>query len=390
MKLLIATNLFPSAWDPQRAAFNHQQFERLAALDDVDIEVLTAIDFRQRLRGRRGDPAVSYLRSRHFTFVYPPRVGRSLHAAFWLASVRLQHGRRLRRERFDCLLGSWAYPDGVAVARLARRLRVPYAIKVHGSDINVQAEHALRRRQIAGALQGAGAVIAVSQALADKVVALGVQPARVHVLYNGVDSVQFSPGSRTAARQRLQLSEDIETVLFVGNLKAGKGCLDLLDSFADLAAQRPRMQLFYAGAGPAAGKLAQRAQQYGLASRVHPLGALAHAALPDWFRAADLVCLPSHNEGVPNVLLEAMACGTPVLASAVGGIPEVVPDFAGLLVPARDRLALTAALDAALQRAWDGPRIAAHAQGFRWADNVQRLHGILARIINDAGKGAAA
>ena len=378
LKILILTNLFPTPWDPLRGAFNRQQFERLGQRHDID--VLTAVDFRERLGGVRGEIAVANLRTDHFVFFYPPRIGRSLHAVTWLLSLWLQRGRRLRAAGYDCMLVSWAYPDAAAAGWLARRLGIPYAVKVHGSDLNVQASYPLRRRQIRAALRGAGAVVAVSRALADKAVAIGAEAARVHVHYNGVDSALFAPGSRSAARARLQLGADAPLLLYVGNLKSSKGCLDLLEAFPALLAVRPQARLVYVGAGPCGQELLERAAALGCAGQLSLVGAVAHDALGDWFRAADLLCLPSHNEGVPNVVLEAMACGTPVVASAVGGIPEVVPAHAGLLVPPHDRAALSAALIAASACEWDSAKIAAHAGGFRWDDNIGRLDCILQEI----------
>lgn len=378
MKILILTNLFPSPWDPLRGAFNRQQFERLGQRHDVD--VLTAVDFRQRLRGVRGEVTVSDLHTDHFVFVYPPRIGRSLHGACWLLSLWWQRGRRLRAGHYDCLLASWAYPDAAAVGWLARRLGIPYVVKVHGSDLNVQADHAWRRPQIRSALRHAGAVIAVSRGLADKAVALGAEASRVHVVYNGVDPVLFARRSRSEARVRLGLSADAPLLLYVGNLKSSKGCLDLLEAFPAVLEARPKARLIYVGAGPARAAMLERAAALGCTGRVQWVDAVPHAALGDWFNAADLLCLPSHNEGVPNVVLEAMACGTPVVASDVGGIPEVVPEYAGILVPPQAIAALSAALIDASGRSWDAARIAAHAGEFRWEDNVDRLDRILCDV----------
>jgi hypothetical protein len=146
MKILVLTNLFPTPWDPLRGAFNRQQFERLGRLHDVD--VLTAVDFRERFTGVRGKVEVAGLRTDHFVFVYPPRIGRALHAACWLVSLLLQRGRRLRAARYDCVLASWAYPDAVAAGWLARLLGIPYVVKVHGSDLNVQATRCVDRRSV--------------------------------------------------------------------------------------------------------------------------------------------------------------------------------------------------------------------------------------------------
>lgn len=375
MKILILTNLFPTPWDPLRGTFNRQQFERLGQRHEVD--VLTAVDFRERWRGIRGEVKVSNLHTDHFVFVYPPRIGRSLHAVCWLLSLWWQHGRRLRAAHYDCVLVSWAYPDGVAASWLARRLGIPCVVKVHGSDINVQANYALRRAQIRASLRSADAVVAVSHALAGKVTGLGVERARLRVIYNGVDHALFTPGSRSEARMRLGLSADVPLLLYVGNLKASKGCLDLLEALPAVLATWPKARLIYVGAGPARAALLERASALGCARQVQVLDAVAHANLGQWFRAADLVCLPSHNEGVPNVLLEAMACGIPVVASRVGGIPEVVPEYAGILVPPQATAALSEALIEAAGRRWDSARIAAHAGNFRWEDNVDQLERVL-------------
>jgi glycosyltransferase involved in cell wall biosynthesis len=382
MKLLVLTNLFPSPWDPRRAAYNRQQFEQLA-LDD-EVTVLTAVDFRQRLRKRRGDPGLERVRNRPFAFVYPPGVVRAWQPSFLLASLMAQQGTWLRRQRFDCLLASWAFPDGVAVARLARRWRRPYAIKVHGNDLNVMANDPTRAPLITDALRGAAAVIAVSQALADKAVTLGVDSSRVHVIYNGVDAERFKPGLRAQARQRLGVPADGERILFVGNLKVSKGCIDLVDALPRVLRTRQRLTLAFLGDGPDRAQLVRRIESLGLDRQALVLGEVAHASLADQYRAADVVCLPSHNEGVPNVLLEAMACGVPVVASRVGGIPEVVPDEAGILVPVRDTAALSTALESALARTWDPAAIANHAKAFRWDQNIESLRRVLAEVVAGA------
>ena len=375
MKVLILTNLFPTPWDPLRGAFNRQQFERLGQLHEVD--VITAVDFRERLGERRGAVTVNHLHTDHFVFVFPPGIGRSLHAVCWLLSLWWQRGRQIRAARYDCMLVAWAYPDAAAAGWLARRLCIPYVVKVHGSDLNVQANHLLRRPQIRSALVGAAGVVAVSRALATKAIALGAPPSNVHVLYNGVDTLVFSPESRAQSRARLGFSTYTPLLLFVGNLKASKGCLDLLEAFPALLAAQPQARLIYVGTGAARGTLLARAEALGCLDHVELAGAVAHAELGDWFRAADLLCLPSHNEGVPNVVLEAMACGTPVVASRVGGIPEVVPEYAGMLVPPHQRQALSTALINASARRWNHTRIAAHARGFRWEDNIRQLDAIL-------------
>lgn len=379
MKILALTNLFPTEWDPLRASFNRQQFDRLA--EHHDLEVLVAVDFRERRRGTQGErPALAHARSSHFTFWYPPGIGRSLHGLAWYASLLLQQGARLQRERFDLLLASWAYPDAVGTSLLARRLGIPYVVKVHGSDLNLQANYRLRRPQIAAALRGARSVVAVSAALATKVRELGIDDDRVHLLYNGVDGDLFSAGDAAGARDALNLPRDVPMVLYVGNLKPAKGCVDLLEALPQLLQRHPRLLFAFVGTGAAATTLRERSRQLGITDNILLAGSRPHDELADWMRAADLLCLPSHNEGVPNVVLEAMACGLPVVATRVGGIPEVLPEHAGIMVPPRDPAALARALDDALCRDWQGTEITAHAARFSWRDNIDRLD----RIVRDA------
>ncbi|WP_081996519.1 glycosyltransferase family 4 protein [Luteibacter sp. 9133] len=380
MKVLVLTNLFPTPWDPRRGTFNRQQFQRLGERHDVD--VLTAVEFRERMAGRQGETRVSGVREDWFTFYHPPGFGRFLNALCFFACVMWQRGREIRAARYDVVLASWAFPDAVAGAWMARLLGIPYVVKVHGSDLNVQAEARLRRPQIRQALRGAAGVVAVSRALAARAVSLGAHANTVETLYNGVDTRVFHRGDRTAARLRLGLPPEVPLVLYVGNLKATKGCHDLIDAFPQLVGRHHDARLVFVGSGASRAHLEDRAASLCCATAVHFEGAVDHAATADWFRAADVLCLPSHNEGVPNVILEAMACGTPIVATHVGGIPEVVPRHAGILVPPHQPHELGTALIEALERHFDATAIAGHAATFRWDENIDRLERILTHVAH--------
>jgi glycosyltransferase involved in cell wall biosynthesis len=380
MKVLILTNLFPTPWDPRRGTFNRQQFERLGERHEVD--VLTSVEFRERMGGRQGETRVSGVREDWFTFYHPPGFGRFLNALCFFACVMWQRGREIRAARYDVLLASWAFPDAVAGAWIARLLGIPYVVKVHGSDLNVQAESRLRRPQIRQALRGAGGVVAVSRALAERAVSLGAHAETVETLYNGVDTRVFHRGDRAAARLRLGIAPEVPLVLYVGNLKATKGCHDLIEAFPQLVRHHRDARLVFVGNGTSRANLEDRAASLCCATAVHFEGALDHAATADWFRAADILCLPSHNEGVPNVVLEAMACGTPIVATHVGGIPEVVPEHAGILVPPHQPHELGTALIEAFERHFDATAIASHAATFRWDENIDRLERTLTRVAH--------
>ena len=381
MKVLVITNLFGYPWDPTRGMFNQQQFDRLA--QRVELTVLVAVpwtDAIQRPRAywtARRDARQRWPYVDYFVFWYLPGVAQALHAVFFFLSLALQRPVRLFVHRYQALIGSWGFPDAVATSLIGRLRGTPVLMKFHGTDVNDYLNVPSKRWQIIKAVQNSHAVMCASAALGARLVQAGAASQRISVIYNGVDSARFFPMRSTANREVLGLPDDAKLLLFIGNLKPSKGCVDLLDAFIHVAATQPQLHLVFIGDGAARGTLTQRAASRGLTARVHLVGKIEHPHLPAWFAACDLFCLPSHNEGVPNVVLEAMACGVPVLATQVGGIPEVVPDFAGVLVPAQDSPALQAALRAALLRTWDAARIAEHARSFSWQSNIDRVMDLL-------------
>lgn len=388
LRVLIVTNLFADPFNASRATFNQQQFARLAK--QLDLKVMVPVSWleivRKPLAYRRlkREALERWPFADYVPFWYIPRVGRRLHAVFLFVSLMLQRLPTLLWGRWDCLFGSWGYPDAVAVAAIARLTGRPMIAKVHGSDVNVFTQEPARRRQICWALGRSAHVVAVSQALATRLVELGVDGRRIAVLYNGVDPSRFYPVPQPQARRELGYAEEDRIILFVGNVQASKGCMELVQAFAKLRQRVPRLKLVFVGAGPQQKALASECSSLGMADDVTFAGRLAHDQIVRWFGAADVFCLPSHAEGVPNVVLEAMACGTPVVATRVGGIPEVLPAYAGVMVPPKNVDALDEALFTALHSTWDRPRIAGHARTFDWDTNVSRLRS----LIEDAAQRA--
>ncbi len=379
--MLAVTNLYAFPWDPTRGVFNQQQFARLAEL--VDLKVLVPVPWpdalrrRRELRAARCDRAARE-RVDYFVFWYLPGVGRSLNGAFMLASLLLQRAGTVLRGDWHCLLGSWAFPDAVAVAALGKIARIPVVAKVHGTDINVYLDEPLKRMQIAVALRACRRVVAVSRALGARLEGIGVPVDRIAIIHNGVDPARFHPVDRAAARLACGLAPQERVVLYVGNLLASKGCLDLVEAVGLLRDRGTLVRLVLVGSGADQAAIDLRIEALGLGDQVLRPGRLAHEALSGWFGATDLFCLASHAEGVPNVVLEAMACGTPVVATDVGGVREVLPAFAGRTVPPREPSRLAEALAASLAEPWDRARIVEHARGFDWADSARRLRDVIA------------
>ena len=318
------------------------------------------------------------IRVRHPRTLFLPRVGHAAWGPLYAASLAREVARW--RGAVDVVLGSWAYPDGFAAIVLARALGVPVVVKLHGSDVNVIAKLPGPRRWMAWALPRANRVVAVSRALGDEVAALGVPRERIALVMNGVDGALFRPGDRAAARAALGLPPDGALLVYVGNLKESKGVLDLARAFEDVAARHATARLAIVGGGEARATLDAVAARLG--GRMLVAGPRPLAEVPTWMAACDALVLPSWAEGTPNVVLEALACGRRVVATRVGGIPDLVTGPAlGELVEARDVAGLAAALVRAADDAYDPGEVARLGARGGWDASAAALHRVLEEAV---------
>jgi glycosyltransferase involved in cell wall biosynthesis len=358
MRVLFISGTFPNALQPTRGTFNGQTVRALARSHEV--VVVAPVSWRDAWRLHAAGQAVPRLEIRdgvpvhHPLHLYPPGVLRSAYEWFFWQSVRPTVREVLSNFRPDIVIGFWVHPDGGTALRISRICGVPGVVMAGGSDVLLLRRNPLRRRCLTRVLRRADAVVCVSHHLKRAVEDLGAPGERVHVVDNGVDPALFSPGSRADARQRLGLNPQAPVLLWVGRMVPVKGLDVLLDAFA---ASRPHLtsaNLCLAGDGPLRQELAARADALGIGPWVRFVGSVPHNELPDWFRAAQATILPSWSEGSPNVLLESMACGTPFIASAVGGVPEIADPTLDRLVPPGDIAALSAAIQD-LTRVQAGP-----------------------------------
>ena len=290
--------------------------------------------------------------------------------------------RRCRRDPPDLLDAHFAWPDGVGVSLVARRLGLPYAVTLRGT-INPRYRKRCFRRRLADALRSAAAVISVSTPMARIAVELGAKPRRVYVIPNGVDSAAFGPADRGETRRRLGLPTDRPIVVCVGSLKPAKGQEDLIRAICLMRA-RPLLVLIGAAGGGAGyvRRLQALAQRLGLDGRVIFAGAVGRAAVAAYFNAADASVLPSRSEGCPNVVLESLACGTPVVAANVGGVGELLGGRdAGLIVRPRDPAAIAAALGQTLARQWPRDAIRSCVHGRSWQTVADEVLGVLRAAV---------
>jgi len=388
LRVLAVSSIFPNSVQPNRGIFNACGLEQLAKV--AAVRVVSPVKWfpglgwasaSERILSKvppqddyHGIP-VTYPR-----FFRTPGFGRSWHGWFYKQSLQSHIEQVAADFKPDVLLAIWAHPDGVAMQQIGERLRIPVIIKCMGSDIHQLLKENKRGRQIVDAMNRCARVITVSHGLRKLLLSRGVPPGHVDVVYNGVDQKVFRPMPRTEARHKLKLPAHGKLILCVANLLSIKRHGDLLEAFR-LLRQDIDAKLVLIGDGPLRSKLDQLCWELRIAHDVKFVGACPHDSIPLWMNACDLVCLSSANEGLPNVLYEALACGRPVVSTAVGGVPELVssPEY-GRLVKPGDIAGFARELKDVLGLAWDPQRLAACPQVITWEQSAQKLHSTIQRV----------
>lgn len=380
MRLLVLTKIFPNSQAP--LAFPHIRRQCEALHRRCDLQVLATLPWfpgASRLRRfRYSDEDVSKVPDRETLFGLDVRHPKTLYVPKLLTPSGVLYAAsaypvlRRHRNRVDAILSTWAYPDGYAAVLLGRALGVPVFVQVIGSDLDVVAKNPLVQKQLEFAFPRAAGVVAVSPQLADIAHRLGAPPERTLTLCTGVERSMFRPLVKTTVRETLDLPIDSELILFVGRLSHAKGAVDALRAFEFVAPKRPRLKLAFVGEGPQRPDIESAALHR--EGRVITLGALPGEQVAQWMAAADLVTLPSHHEGTPNVLLEALSCGRPVVSTRVGGIPSLISDERyGQLVEAGDSAGLAHAYEAVLSREYSEAELTSCPSLMSWDDNAMRL-----------------
>ena len=345
--------------------FNAEQVRALARV--ANVKVVAPTDTAMPSEQRGGVEVI------HPQFFHIPLVTRPLNGRLFARAIEPV----LRRERFDVVFVTFAYPDAYGVMLLARKYRFPFVTSVLGSDINVLFRNAFRKRQIMRTLRASATVFAVSDALRRMIAAEGVDAV---TLYDGVDRQTFRKMDRREACRQLGLPESRRRILYAGNLVPIKGPTVLAAAVRNLPGTVD-VDVIFVGSGPEAGRIAT-------SDRILLVGPRPHEEIPLWMNACDVLCLPSRNEGTPNIVLEALACGLPVVASRVGGVPEIVRRGEnGLLVEPRNERALAGALQEALETVWDRAKIQDSVRRFDWAENAARIVAALEDAIHREPRG---
>jgi glycosyltransferase involved in cell wall biosynthesis len=380
IRTLLFSTLYPSEIRPIHGIFVETRLRELLKSGEVESRVVAPVPWFPFKGERFGDygkfAATPHVEQRngvevhHPRYFLPPRIGMNI-APTTLAMAALPTIRRLMRDGFDFDLidAHYYYPDGVAAGIIARKLGKPFVVTARGTDLNLIPQYPLPRRLILETAQQASASIGVCKALMDTLVELGGDAAKCNVFRNGVDLERFRPEPRAAARQRLGLPTERRQLLSVGHLIERKGHHIAIEALPLLP---PDIDLTIVGTGPEQSALQALAMRLGVTPRVRFAGMIPQTEFKWWYSAADILLLCSSREGWANVLLEGMACGTPVVATNIWGTPDVVstPD-AGLLMRERAAPALAESVQQLFAAYPDREKVRRHAEGFSWDQTTQ-------------------
>ncbi len=344
MRILFCSYAYPSPWQPGLGTFNRTMLAGLAQQHDVRVIAPVAFPERWRKPAAPNFQALPNVLAEYPTYYYPPKFGRSHYDKFLWWSICNTVRATMREFVPDVVLSYWAHPDGAVAVRAAREAGVPVVVIVGGSDVLVLARSGSRRKVILRTLHDADAVITVSEDLRSTLLDDGLPAGKLHVIGRGVDTAVFCPGNRQTARRKLGLPSDRPVIVGAGRLVPVKDWFTWLEVCAQLVARGLHPASYVCGGGTLDAELRTWITQRGLNDCIELRGPQTPEQLADWYRAADVTLLTSTSEGIPNVLLETMACGGSFVATAVGGIPEIADPVCDRLAPPKDATALTNAL----------------------------------------------
>jgi glycosyltransferase involved in cell wall biosynthesis len=392
MKILTLTSLFPNAVKREFGVFVYQRVAAFAKRCGNEVQVLAPVPYFPRwiplLRWRTfgkiprhetiGELQVSHPR-------YPLLPGlMPLHGLFIFLGCLLEARRLHQLHDFDCIDAHYVYPDGFAAILIGRVLGIPVFLSARGTDINVFPAFRLIRPMIRWSLKRAAGIVAVSAALRETIIGLGIRSEKIKAIINGVDPNRFFVSDRAAARTQLGIRQDAEVIVSVGSLIPAKSHELLIRAVAQLRSKAgQKTRLYIVGEGPLMDQLKALIGELHLREQAYLIGGQSNEMLHRWFNAADLSVLTSAREGMPNVVLESLACGTPVLATRVGGVPEVlVSEQLGILVEPSVE-AIAAGIERALNSEWNRESISRHAQTRTWdavAEEVEKYFSSVCKV----------
>ncbi len=344
MRILYLSSVYPSLTAPTRGTYSRDLCHALQ--QSCDVRVLSPVSWLEALTtpgSRTAEPQDPVPSSRPI-YWYPPRVQRHRYGDWMWRSIRRHVEQVVGDFQPDWVISYWAHPDGEVALRAARSCGARVAVSIGGSDVLLLTDNAKRRAAISKVLREVDLTFTVCDGLRNRVIELGGSPERTHTSYQGIDLATFTPGNQSEARRSLDLPPSAPLFLWVGRMVAIKRLDVLLSAFQLVRKQLPDAQLALVGSGPQSEALKSYVHQHRLSQAVRFVGPVDRAGLPAWYRAADATVLSSDSEGLPNVLRESLACGTPFVSTDAGSIGEIAADEFSCVVRRGDVDALHRAL----------------------------------------------
>jgi teichuronic acid biosynthesis glycosyltransferase TuaC len=392
MKVLIITNAFPNSAEETRGIFTYQIAEALQ--EKCDVEVIAPLpwvpSFLRNMAISRYPHAnvphkenIGNITVHHPRYLVIPKIFSFLHSVFLYFPLAKLVRRLAQNDKIDLINAHWIFPDGVATTLIAKRIQKPVVLTALGCDINLYPKMSFRKSQIRWALKASDRNTAKSRALKAIIVNLGIPDDNVTVIPNAVDLDLFHIIDKAEARKKLMLSPNEDIILTVGDLDEVKGTQYLIEALRGMRERTDLLpRLICIGDGPLKRKLVFQAKELGVSDKVSFLGNKPHDEIPLWMNAADVFCLPSLREGHPNVIIEALVCGVPVVASDVGAIPEMI-NGNGIMSMVADSKNLCECLMWSLTKNWDRDAIRKTVEKRTWRDCAQVYFETYARVLEE-------
>ncbi|WP_136807955.1 glycosyltransferase [Desulfosediminicola flagellatus] len=371
-KLLFISTIFPNKLSNQNATYSVHTLEGLK--DYYDVKVVNPIPWHLKIKNNiQFHYKKNGISVYHPTLWYPPGVLRNYYGWFYLNSIKSCVSQIFGRDKTDLVFSTWLYPDGWAASKIAELYSIPSVLRAMGTDVNRLSNNNSVTTMTLEAISNARLTICVSAALRERLIHLGADSNKLEVLYNGIHREIFHKMDRSKVRDEFAWSEEETIVLYVGNLLKTKGLAELAIAYAGLI-DNPlysNARLVIAGEGPYRRQLLDDLKHYNVADRTLFMGNCPPLQIAKLMNSADVVCLPSYSEGRPNVVVEALGCNAKVVATAVGGTPELKKLHKNLyLIPAKDPQQLQQAIIKAL----NSPPYDDNAEDlYTWQDYSKKL-----------------
>jgi len=395
--VIFYTNLYPSNADLQQGLF----IEQLALVLDKNYPVTVICPTpwfpRHRLLKKLGisHPVTtipSFTIRQNITVHYPrylliPKLSKYTHSLFMFLGTLTTTLKICRSKKKAIISAHWIYPDCTSAVLLNLFVKIPLIVGARGCDINLNFKDRLLKKLLIFTLNRANAVVAVSNDLTKTIINQGISENKVHTIPNGINQTLFTPRDKTKTRQNLGLPENIKLIVYVGQLHPVKDHGTFIEGIANYIsttnANDNDLMVLIIGDGPSKQSLIKRVIKAGLSSYITFEDQKPHDQIAKLLSAADVLCLTSIREGRPNIILESLACGTPVVASDVGGIPELINTDNGILFPAGDSTAFSKSLNDALTKQWNSKAIVNSIKPFTWENTAKHYVNIIENIQNN-------